>query len=444
MKKNLNTQNTKKRPSFIKQDNKKHDQNNKKKSLFSKKNITKVKSNDNIIKNTNNHNQHDKDKVSHNESETTSRNSNNTPKTSKTNLTENIPNESDTHSSPKPKSNNIISKNETNNKSNIKEMNFIDAIDIINEIQEQFAKSVQNNKQLEEIKKIIGDNNLDIMNYIPLTDIEKNSITEDIEKSSELRIQNYNTVFNYIKVSLDDIQAFLENNENENKTEEKKKVERKKTKSKTHYENSKEQNQIKLKRLKSRNLIAKEITENIKQTKIENNKNDNSENMDIIRENTLGEDADFSAGIMQENALVLPPKSSPFNYQIVKDLSRMRSKKFSVRDNTKITKKINKNVILSDVHYLESDNEDDCEPSKYNQINTIKEYAQYIDDDDLICDNDDCQDIKESKDIKNINKVNSVNMSNDINTNMSTNGIFSNQDNNKSKEPNRQSECYII
>ena len=40
---------------------------------------------------------------------------------------------------------------------------------------------------------------------------------------------------------------------------------------------------------------------------------------------------------MLENAFVLPPKNSPFNYQNVKDMTRTRSKKFSVLSHDKKT-----------------------------------------------------------------------------------------------------------
>ena len=42
---------------------------------------------------------------------------------------------------------------------------------------------------------------------------------------------------------------------------------------------------------------------------------------------------------MLENVFVIPPKNSPFNYQNVKDMTRTRSKKFSVMNHESFNKK---------------------------------------------------------------------------------------------------------
>ena len=51
------------------------------------------------------------------------------------------------------------------------------------------------------------------------------------------------------------------------------------------------------------------------------------------------EDTDFSERAMLENAFVIPPKNSPFNYQNVKDFTRTRSKRFDVLKQQKSLKK---------------------------------------------------------------------------------------------------------
>ena len=176
-----------------------------------------------------------------------------------------------------------------------------ETLEIISEIQNQFDNSVKENKKpLEEIKRLI-DNNLNINNYIALSDLQKENITNDIERSSELRIQNYNTAFNYIRTSLEGIKDCLEK------------------------------------------IVSNE--EESEDDIIESD--DNSENKTTFltyRESSTKqgdneEDTDFSEGVMLENAFVLPPKNSPFNYQNVKDMTRTRSKKFSVMNHEGFNKK---------------------------------------------------------------------------------------------------------
>ena len=85
-----------------------------------------------------------------------------------------------------------------------------ETLTIISEIQKQFENSVNENKKpLEEIKQIL-DNNININNYVPLSNQQKINMTNDIERSSDLRIQNYEQAFKYIKTSLNGIKHSLE------------------------------------------------------------------------------------------------------------------------------------------------------------------------------------------------------------------------------------------
>lgn len=162
---------------------------------------------------------------------------------------------------------------------------------------------------MEEIKRLI-DNNLSIDNYIALSDLQKENITTDIERSSDLRIQNYQTAFNYIRTSLDGIKDCLEKiitNEEESEG----------------FDSS-------LDIIENDNDDIGEQNEK----KVYHTYRGKTFKMD--NEN-VEEDTDFSEGVMLENAFVLPPKNSPFNYQNVKDMTRTRSKKFSVLSHEKKT-----------------------------------------------------------------------------------------------------------
>ena len=104
---------------------------------------------------------------------------------------------------------NDLNTNETLNQ--INEFNLMETLNIISDIQKQFENSLKENKKpLEEIKRLI-DNNLNVMKYIPLSENQKKNITNDIQKSSDLRIKNYEMAFYYIKTSLDEIKLLLEN-----------------------------------------------------------------------------------------------------------------------------------------------------------------------------------------------------------------------------------------
>ena len=91
------------------------------------------------------------------------------------------------------------------------DMRFLETIKIISDIQKKFEESIKENiKPIDEVKKLIN-NNLNINNYLPLSKKQKEKIEKDIDKSSILRIQNYDTVFNFMQNSLNEIQNFLRN-----------------------------------------------------------------------------------------------------------------------------------------------------------------------------------------------------------------------------------------
>ena len=90
-------------------------------------------------------------------------------------------------------------------------MRFLETIKIISDIQKKFEESIKENiKPIDEVKKLIN-NNLNINNYLPLSKKQKENISKDIDKSSILRIQNYDTVFNFMHNSLNEIQNSLRN-----------------------------------------------------------------------------------------------------------------------------------------------------------------------------------------------------------------------------------------
>ncbi len=87
-----------------------------------------------------------------------------------------------------------------------------DTLNIIAELQKQFSNIInENNKPLNKTQKIINIDYLNIYNYVPLSENEKKNILNDIERTSELRIQNYETAFNFIHNSLNSIQNYFKN-----------------------------------------------------------------------------------------------------------------------------------------------------------------------------------------------------------------------------------------
>ena len=92
----------------------------------------------------------------------------------------------------------------------LNEINLKETLSIITEIQSQFESSVKENKKpVEEIKRLI-DNKLTLDSYIALSSLQKENISTDIERSSVLRIQNYESAFHYIQVGIEGIQECLE------------------------------------------------------------------------------------------------------------------------------------------------------------------------------------------------------------------------------------------
>ena len=306
-------------------------------------------------------------------------------------------------------------------------MKFLEAIKIINEIQNQFEKSIQENKPAEEIKRIIGVRTLDLNNYVPLSQEQQDCITKDIMKASELRIQNYQTVFNYIKISLDEIQSFLETNVNIDDDV-------------SNFEEIKRE-------LNERNIfITKESEDSAVETDVSQKlfkkaaSDEKIKEKEIIKlkkvhsETTRNDDADFSERIMMENALVLPPKNSPFNYQNVKDMTRMRSKKFSVygEDMPKRVKTDEKKVSIANI--LEEgvyDSDKEQIETETNKETAAKMSEEQEEDDDEVINNEEYSDDNEEKKAQ-------------ITDNINNTKIDTKNNENYQNKLNQQQECTVF
>ena len=240
--------------------------------------------------------------------------------------------------------------NEKNNNSDInKEFSLNETLKIISEIQKQFDDNVKANKKpLEIIKKIIN-NEYTIFTYIPLSDFQKENITKDIEKTSELRTKNYKMTFHYILSALEDIRNLIGNfvKEENNNNETNKLIDE--------ITENEESNNSKIMKENKENIIEKikdmkieeKEDEDEKEIKIEEDKirkrreGKNKRSKTLININSRHnlnldlDDTDYKDEIMLENALIVPPKISGFNHQVVKEMTRMRSRKFSVYEHEK-------------------------------------------------------------------------------------------------------------
>ena len=114
--------------------------------------------------------------------------------------------------------NNNINKNlefdniNINNNLSSKDFSMTETLNIISELQNQFSNMIkENNKPLNRINQILNKDYLNIYNYVPLSENQKKNISDDIERTSELRIQNYETAFNFINNSLNSIKKFFKN-----------------------------------------------------------------------------------------------------------------------------------------------------------------------------------------------------------------------------------------
>ena len=300
------------------------------------------------------------------------------------------PNENIREKKEKSNSKNKLSQNKNISHSNINyevnstensliEFNLTETLKIISEIQQQFENSLKENKKpLEEIKRLI-DNNLTVQNYIPLSENQKNNITYDIEKSSDLRIKNYEMAFYYIKTSLDDIKNALENIVDQEQEELNKEIllnnskhskkdsndfsnkSKSESKSESKNESKNESDNENEKKNSSNSSLSKSDIDKHLITDINERKIDNIiENKNKIQKKKSSEDTDFQEGIMLENALVMPPKSSGFNYQIVKDMTRTRSKKFAVMEhNVNQTKNDDNNLNIIENKNIDNKNKND-------------------------------------------------------------------------------------
>jgi len=294
-------------------------------------------------------------------------------------------------------SNSNINYEVNNTENSLTEFNLTETLKIISEIQQQFENSVKENKKpLEEIKRLI-DNNLTVTNYIPLSENQKNNISYDIEKSSDLRIKNYEMAFYYIKTSLDDIKNALENivdqeheelnkdiilnksnhSKNDSNDFSSKSESKSDSESDSESENKSESDNESIKNNSSKSSLSKSEIDKHLITDINERKNDNLiENKNKFQTKKSSEDTDFQEGIMLENALVMPPKSSGFNYQIVKDMTRTRSKKFGVmehNDNKNKNDDNSLNIIENKNNDINNkDNDNDIIKDNQNNLNEIK------------------------------------------------------------------------
>ena len=259
-------------------------------------------------------------------------------------------------------SNSTIEKNISNNVIVKKEFSLNETLKIISEIQKQFEDNVRNNKKpLDVIKKIIN-NEYTIFTYVPLSQFQKENIMKDIERSSELRTKNYEMAFHYIIDAIEDIRKIIRNYVSKEKKKYNNEKNNNNIKDKFEMNEIKEEKEIELEiEIKKKNKIKenkKEIVkkninikkeEKKKENKIEENKRENKKEKEIKEENIINpntiskktrnkvnnnidniDDTDYKDDIMLENAFIIPPKTSGFNYQLVKDMTRMRSKRFSV------------------------------------------------------------------------------------------------------------------
>ena len=211
----------------------------------------------------------------------------------------------------------------------------METLNIISDIQKQFENSLKENKKpLEEIKRLI-DNNLNVMKYIPLSENQKKNITNDIQNSSDLRIKNYEMAFYYIKTSLDEIKLLLENMVEQEEINPNDFI--LKTPLNKSYGNLSNENNS----FSSSKSEEEEKEQLINEKKELNNKEENKKENKIEEKRKSNVDTDFQEGIMLENIVVMPPKNSGFNYQIVKDMTRMRSKNFAVMKHSAKNKESN-------------------------------------------------------------------------------------------------------
>ena len=240
---------------------------------------------------------------------------------------------------------NDLNTNETLNQ--INEFNLMETLNIISDIQKQFENSLKENKKpLEEIKRLI-DNNLNVMKYIPLSENQKKNITNDIQNSSDLRIKNYEMAFYYIKTSLDEIKLLLENMVEQEEINPNDFI--LKTPLNKSYGNLSNENNS----FSSSKSEEEEKEQLINEKKELNNKEEKKKEKKIEEKRKSNEDTDFQEGIMLENIVVMPPKNSGFNYQVVKDMTRMRSKNFAVmKHNANIKesnfKEVDKNIKIEE------------------------------------------------------------------------------------------------
>ena len=95
-----------------------------------------------------------------------------------------------------------------------------------------------------------------------------------------------------------------------------------------------------------------------------NNKEENKKENKIEEKRKSNVDTDFQEGIMLENIVVMPPKNSGFNYQVVKDMTRMRSKNFAVMKH---------NANIKESNFKEVDKNQKIE-EKINHENVIQNY----------------------------------------------------------------------
>ena len=323
-------------------------------------------------------------------------------------------------------SNSTIEKNSINSVNVNKEFSLNETLKIISEIQKQFEDNVRNNKKpLDAIKKIIN-NEYTIFTYVPLSQFQKDNIMKNIERSSELRTKNYEMAFHYIIKAIEDIRKLIgnyyvsiekkknkhENNNNinhniimneikeekeieleiekgnKNKKKENKKEEIKKNIN-TNKEEKKEEKKIEEK--KKEDIKEKEIKKdklrhsNTISKKTRNKVNINIDNID---------DTDYKDDIMLENAFIIPPKSSGFNYQLVKEMTRMRSQRFSVyQHESHLTQ------LIPDSDKLNDNKNINFHHSKHNSIggedkivvnNTVQRYNTEINPNPVQSNEDNC------------------------------------------------------
>jgi hypothetical protein len=210
---------------------------------------------------------------------------------------------------------------------------FQESLKILNKITQEFEISAKNNLNSflydQQFNKVINGIQLDDKSNF-LSENEKVMINKEIIETSEKRLKNYSAVFGLLNSSLADIKDCFVNLNNKNESSDNVLNDYNRKSSQLDY-NHKQCKQlinyiVKNKELRQRYSLNEQDFNKLHLGTIE--ENNNEADCDIFSVDEAS--CDFSEASMLENALVLPPKNSAFNYLNVKEIIRQRSKKFQL------------------------------------------------------------------------------------------------------------------